>query len=74
MILQNIFLVVIKDSVYAAANDKIWGWTPTGGRLSSIIHQMKAKNLRIQKLRGAETEKLYKWRYRTVSMETFLNK
>ena len=50
----------------------ILGVTPTGGRLSSIIHQMKAKNLRIQKLRDAGTKKLYKQRYRTVSMATFL--
>ena len=33
---------------------------------------MKAKNLRIQKLLDAGTEKLYKRRYRTVSMATFL--
>ena len=55
-----------------AAKDQILGWTPTGGRLSGIIHQMKAKNIRIQKLRDAGTKKLYKQRYRTVSMATFL--
>ena len=32
---------------------------------------MKAKNLRIQKLCDAGTEKLYKPSYRTVSMVTF---
>ena len=55
-----------------AAKDQILGWTLTGGRTSSIIHKMKAKNLRIQKLRDAGTKKLYKWRYRTVTMATFL--
>ena len=55
-----------------AAKDQILGWTSTGGRLSSILHQMKAKNLRIQKLCDAGTEKLYKQRYCTVSMATFL--
>ena len=32
---------------------------------------MKAKNLRIQKLRDAGTKKLYKLSYRIVSMATF---
>ena len=32
---------------------------------------MKAKNLRIQKLHDARTEKLYKPSYRTISMATF---
>ena len=45
--------------ISGAANGQILGWTPTGGRKSNIIHQMKAKNLRIQKLRDAGTEKLY---------------
>ena len=54
-----------------AANDQIWGWTQTGGRPSSIIHQMKANNLRVQKLRDAGTEKLYKPSYCIVSMATF---
>ena len=63
-------LLVVTYSV--AAKDQILGWTLTGGRTSSIIHQMKAKNLRIQKLRDAGTKKLYKWRYRTVTMATFL--
>ena len=49
----------------------ILGVTQTGGRPSSIIHQMKAKNLRIQKLRDAGTEKLYKQSYCIVSMATF---
>ena len=55
-----------------AAKDQILGWTPAGGRTSGIIHQMKAKNLRIQKLHDAGTKKLHDWRYRTVSMGTFL--
>ena len=55
-----------------AAKDQILEWTLTGGRTSSIIHQMKAKNLRIQKLPDAGTKKLYKWRYHTVTMATFL--
>ena len=64
--------IKVASAFSGAAKDQILGWTPTGGRLSSIIYQMKAKNLRIQKLRDAGTEKLYKRRYRTVSMATFL--
>ena len=41
-------------------------------RTSSIIHQIKATNLKIQKQSDAGTEKLYNWRYRNVSMATFL--
>ena len=55
-----------------AVKDPIMGWTPTGGRISSIIHQMKAKNLRRQKLRDAGTKRLYNWRYCTFSMAIFL--
>ena len=66
-------MFALRCTVYSvAAKDQILGWTQTGGRTSSIIHQMKAKNLRIQKLCDAGTKKLYKWRYCTVSMATFL--
>ena len=34
-------------SCRVAANDQFWGWTPTGGRPRSIMHQMRAKTLRI---------------------------
>ena len=69
---MKIQLTTVTSPFSGAAKDQILGWTPTGGRLSGIIHQMKAKNLRIQKLCDAGTKKLYKQRYRTVSMATFL--
>ena len=62
--------LILYDILRGAANDQIWGskqrpkkWlilgvTQTSGRPSSIIHQMKAKNLRIWKLCDAGTEKL----------------
>ena len=55
-----------------AAKDQLLGWTQTVGITSSIIHQMKAKNLRIQKLREAGTKQLYNSGDRTVPMATFL--
>ena len=42
-------------------------------RPSNIIHQIKAKNLRIQELHDAGTKELYKQRYCTVSMAMFLS-
>ena len=42
-------------------------------RPSSIIHQMKAKNLRIQELHDAGTKELYKQKYCTVSMANLLS-
>ena len=59
-------------AISVAGKDQLLGWTQAGGRTSSIIHQMKAKNLRIQKPRDAGTKTLYNLRYHTVSMATFL--
>ena len=67
--LSDLILHPLLTYSVAAGTQKVAYLRSNPGRPSSVIHQMKAKNIRLQKLNiGFKTEKLYKLRYCTVSM------